>query len=815
MFVCLQVRNLKLKFEEIENNDLMPDQNTVSQLLNAAVSDSLSKLNGSKVSSKYGSYNLNMHSSAPWFESFRNHFMRTLPVSQHEFTRHFVACLLVVSSSEPDPKTEFANLEKQFRENVSELGSQRWFMSEILCCRVLVHDVAEGDEKAASELIQELKNEMGRGPHLSYLLSINSRRVFEVQELMKSNKKYGPKMVDPWKRFMSDTVNVTAKQFQHQKTERDKSRSNPGSNSAMTNGSVDSDKEIIRHPLDSTANSNLADDQSDSSPEVFEGNSDEISYHGLYMTSNDQEAIRSFVDDFIRRALLPHYEKQIRSLYDQLVAKKAITKSFFSATKKWLASGRTASYPLHFGSAENANFYPPEASEVQLRKLGDLAFLFQMYDIAYNIYYQCKGDFSSDGAHLFYAGSLEMTVFCQFMLGKSLTTSYIDTAISAYLYQCRNYNYALRCCLLCSEILLCKSVYSEATTNFLKLTSEESDLKSALLLEQVAFCYINSRGFPKPRKFAFYMILAGYRYNKADQKHHLLRTYDLAHQVFKSSSWSYAEDNINLTIAKHSHLVGKLDVSTQSYLSLLSTNSMDKSTQQVNFFQDFISCFKDFIDNSRALKDSKSTALPEVSLPHINSQAVAVTYGALQRDSNFDAPFIDSSHWIDLEKAATLFVTGAKTLQVTWKPSIQILSQTTTNSIRPRTARNEPVTVKLQFENTMKFHLYLEKIHLLWTLKRSGSEDLIENEYDILEGNKYVKTEVINELCFDNLEIKSVSLGMIPCVEGEINIVGVAYIMCSGSAETTFNRKTVRVSHSFSSKNCPTLNFPFLIVQDF
>ena len=768
----------------MESNDLVPDSSTVTQLLNAVVSDSLSKINGAKVNSKYGSYNLNMHSSAPWFESFRNHFMRTLPVSQHEFTRHFVACLLVVSSSEPDPKTQFANLEKQFRENLAEFGSQRWFTSDILCCRVLIHDVAEGDEKAASELIQELKNEIGRGPHLSYLLSINSRRVFEVQEIVKSNNKYGPKMVDPWKRFLFDNLKQpTQKAIKSKSADR-------GSNLDASNGSTESSQ--IRHPLDMPQSPNGVSDP-DSSPDSFAPITGENSYHGLYLTSADQEVIRSFVDEFIRRALLPHYEKQIRSLYDQLVAKKAISKSFFSATKKWFASGRTANYPMHFGSAESSNFYPPEASEVQLRKLGDLAFLFQMYDIAYNIYYQCKGDFSSDGAHLFYAGSLEMTVFCQFMLGKSLTTSYIDTAVSAYLYQCRNYNYALRCCLLCSEILLCKSVFLEASTNFLKLTSEESDLKSALLLEQVAFCYINARGFPKPRKFAFYMILAGYRYNKADQKHHLLRTYELAQQVFKNSTWSHAEDNINLTIAKHSHIVGKLDIATQSYLHLLTKNSMDKSNQQANFFQDFITCFKEYIEFKR---DSSSAKLSEVMLPYINSQAVVVTYGALQRDSNFEAHFIQSSHWVSLEKAATLFVTKAKTIPITWKPSIQVLSQTTVNNIKPRTARNEPVKIKLQLENTMKFHLYLEKIHLLWNLKRTDCEDLIENESDILEGNKYIKTEVINELSFDNLEIKSVSLGIIPCVEGDVNIVGVAYNLCSGAADTTFNRKTVRVSLS-------------------
>ena len=128
-------------------HDLASDQIAINQLLSAVVSDSFVKLNGtsSKVLAKYGSYSLNMHSSTPWFEAFRSHFLRTLPVSQHEFTRHYVACLLFVSSNEPDVKTKFAQLETKLRENIAETGHQKWFMSkDNLGCRVLVHDVAEG-----------------------------------------------------------------------------------------------------------------------------------------------------------------------------------------------------------------------------------------------------------------------------------------------------------------------------------------------------------------------------------------------------------------------------------------------------------------------------------------------------------------------------------------------------------------------------------------------------------------------------------------------------------------------------------------------
>lgn len=46
--------------------------------------------------------------------------------------------------------------------------------------------------------------------------------------------------------------------------------------------------------------------------------------------------------------------------------------------------------------------------------------------------------------------------------------------------------------------------------------SQDSDLRSALLLEQAAHCFIHMRN-PMVRKFAFHMILAGHRYSKAGQ----------------------------------------------------------------------------------------------------------------------------------------------------------------------------------------------------------------------------------------------------------------------------------------------------------
>ena len=69
---------------------------------------------------------------------------------------------------------------------------------------------------------------------------------------------------------------------------------------------------------------------------------------------------------------------------------------------------------------------------------------------------------------------------------------------------------------------------------YIKLTSEESDLLSALMLEQAAACFLKAgqiSGLALRRKFAFHMTLAAHRYSKAGQKQLSLRANILASKV--------------------------------------------------------------------------------------------------------------------------------------------------------------------------------------------------------------------------------------------------------------------------------------------
>jgi len=173
--------------------------------------------------------------------------------------------------------------------------------------------------------------------------------------------------------------------------------------------------------------------------------------------------------------------------------------------------------------------------------------MFRLYDLAYNSYHTVKKEFTSDinntsqqsteillNKTLYLAGALEMASLSNFMQNfsfsdqnsqslnssntasayKSYNLQYIDEAILLLLNTCKNNYFATRCALLSTEALKANNLFVKAAYQFISLSSDESDMRSALFLEQAAQCYLAMNMI---RKYAFFMSIAGYRFNKAGQ----------------------------------------------------------------------------------------------------------------------------------------------------------------------------------------------------------------------------------------------------------------------------------------------------------
>ncbi|XP_023365982.1 trafficking protein particle complex subunit 8 isoform X3 [Otolemur garnettii] len=729
---------------------------------------------------------LTSEATTPWFESYRETFLQSMPASDHEFLNHYLACMLVASSSEAEPVEQFSKLshEQHRIQHNSDYSYPKWFIPNTLKYYVLLHDVSAGDEQRAESIYEEMKQKYGTQG--CYLLKINSRA---------SNRASDEQIPDPWSQYLQKNS------IQNQDSYEDgpctiTSNKNSDSNLLSLDG-LDNEVKVDGLPNNFRAHPLQLDQPSDPSNsidgtdhvkpasslhETKKGNTGII--HGACLTLTDHDRIRQFIQEFTFRGLLPHIEKTIRQLNDQLMSRKGLSRSLFSATKKWFSGSKVPEKSINELKNTSGLLYPPEAPELQIRKMADLCFLVQHYDLAYSCYHTAKKDFLNDQAMLYAAGALEMAAVSAFLqpgAPRPYPAHYMDTAIQTYRDICKNMVLAERCVLLSAEILKSQSKYSEAAALLIRLTSEDSDLRSALLLEQAAHCFINMKS-PMVRKYAFHMILAGHRFSKAGQKKHALRCYCQAMQVYKGKGWSLAEDHINFTIGRQSYTLRQLDNAVSAFRHILINESKQSAAQQGAFLREYLYVYK----NVSQL--SPDGPLPQLPLPYINSSATRVFFGHDRRpadgekqaathvslDQEYDSE--SSQQWRELEEQVVAVVNKG-IIPSNFHPTQYCLNSYSDNSRFPLAVVEEPITVEVAFRNPLKVPLLLTDLSLLWKFqpKAFSGKDNEEVKELVTSQSAMIGTEVISEFLINCEESKVARLKLFPHHIGELHILGVVY----------------------------------------
>uniref|UniRef100_A0A8C7SVZ6 Trafficking protein particle complex 8 n=1 Tax=Oncorhynchus mykiss TaxID=8022 RepID=A0A8C7SVZ6_ONCMY len=738
--------------------------------------------------------------TTPWFEAYRESFLQSMPASDHEFLNHYLACLLVVSSSEAVPVEQFLKLsqEQHMIQHNGEYTNPKWFIPNTLKYYVLLHDMSQGDEQRADSVYEDMKQRYGSQG--CYLLKINSRTAAAGTD---------EQIPDPWSQYLNKSSLQTALLL----------NTVPSNLEAISVNSLDN-----THPLQLETAIDMpgsldclrAVATETKTTTVYTGVAAGTS-HGACLTLNDHNRLRLFIQEFTFRGLLPHIEKNIRQLNDQLVSRKGLSRSLFSVTKKLFGGGKVPEKSIAELKNTSGLLYHPEAPELQIRKMADLCFLVQHYELAYSCYHTAKKDFLSDQAMLYAAGALEMAAVSAFLQGgaqRPYPAHYMDTAIQTYRDVCKNKVLAERCALFSAEVLKSQAKYSDAATLLIKMTSEDSDLCSALLLEQAAHCFINMRN-PMVRKFAFHMILAGHRFSKAGQKRHALRCYCQAMQVYKGKGWSLAEDHINFTIGRQSFTLRQPENAVLAFRHILTNDSQQTATQQGAFLREYLYVYR--------------VALPQLPLPCINSSATRVYFGHERRlaegekqaathvslDQEFDQDL--AAVWQDLEEQVVA-AANRGVVPSTFYPTQCCLNSQTDNLHFPLAVVEEPIIVEVAFRNPLKVPLVLSDLSLLWkfTLKdfsRPQPQDVmvgdavtITNEKEAIaprtvQKHGIITTEVIPEFFMSPEETRVARLKLLPRQTGQLTILGLVYNLAStpSTGDSTIN------SNSFSQNQGPSV----------
>ncbi|XP_011314468.1 trafficking protein particle complex subunit 8 [Fopius arisanus] len=803
------VRNLHLSIQDIYTQP--PEPSVARKLLNDSVTSEQCERSATTTISNI---NLDIPVSVPWYESWRDMFLSVQFPSDHEFTKHYLACLLVVSTSDESPLEKLQQMASQLHQ--SPPGKlPKWFNNNALRYYILLHDASHEHEKEKAEKVfAEMKNLYDINN--CFLLQMNSRPPGQADDVLH--------LPDPWSQFLTKHADISLDHSSSPRTPADTTGVSSMPNqvtsghdkSSQAGTPVAPQNPILLSP-DITDKISLSSELSDlpslpvelgqeavpvtihplspenekpKLPETLEslkssGSPININvwadspnrppaHHGALLSTQDLDRIRTFISEFCLKSLLPYVEKQINLLNDVISNKKGVSRSLFSATKRWFGTNK----PGAAGSTPtNAVIYTTESPELQLRRLGDLCFMFGHYTLAYQAYHSAKRDFAADQAWLYYAGALEMAALSAFMQGEMTrkTIEYMDDAILTYSNSCKMPQFATRATLLSSECLKGENLHGEAAKQLIRMTSEDSDLRSALLLEQAAYCFISSK---MVHKYAFHAVLAGHRYSKAGQRKHSLRCYQQSYQVYNGRGWSLAEDHIHFTIGRQAASLKQVEEAARAFGRLLNPASRQPAPQQAAFLREFL-----HIHNLLLQESSNYSGLPVLPLPLINGNEIKVLLGPLLSSSSsvtaasavsFDHTHEDDVKWSKLEEH--LVSEGLGVVPMIFKPSIALYTDKTNNTNRPNAVIDEPIHLSIELHNPLHISVPLSKVKLIWTFEKDGevfnNETITENS---LSESSSVETSVIDHIVLQPTSRQRIILSCTPTQKGSLKILGVSY----------------------------------------
>ncbi|XP_072943715.1 trafficking protein particle complex subunit 8 [Epargyreus clarus] len=780
--VCT-VKNWKLIVRDVSWKPLQPTE--ARRQLNNAV---LHNYDDKTITLDLEGHKFDVPHSTPWFEAWTETYFEVQFPSDHEFTKHFLSCIIVATTLDDNIVDTYNSLNQQYAQyqNVTPPKLPKWFNNGVLKSYLLLHDVSLVSKEKADASFDTLKQTFGAAN--CFMLAINSKSPIDI----KVNDFWAPiikRAPDTNSDISSSLTNLSTSPVDSQVTFNPPNifisdeKQNTITSSVQHEGS---------HPL--TTNENEVYDNANSlQTHSFSGSSESVyatgraldnltEVHGAALNNNDIEAIKRFLQEYASKALLPHLEKQIGQLTEMVANRKGVSRSLLSATKRWFTTGKSGSTTIN-----NAVIYNTDCPELQLRRLGDLWFICGQWQKAFDAYHTAKREFYADSAWLCYAGALEMAAISAFMAGEAnrKTYSYMEESIVTYLNTCRMIQYAVRATLLSAPCLVSSGLYGEAAKQLIRMTSEDSDLRSAMLLEQAAMCFLQGPGTKAMcRKYAFHMVLAGHRFSKAGQKKHAYRCYKQAYQVYAESGWRLATDHVQFALGR---LAGALRLPRDAAHWLaapLAPASHHHRHQQDAFLREFMLAHQQWVESSEEFRERLGALAVPLALragTAVSCAGVAPLGAPGRRAAAAPPRAPDDAHWRRLEEAV-LHVARAAPPMI-FKPTCDVY--TAANDAHPVVPQGEPIQISIVLRNPLKVSLLLKDIEILWQFvpnveDMDAMKDKVLNNEPLLAAGQTVESDLITSQKIKTFVLegdcqKTLTFSIISLKTGQLNIHGLAY----------------------------------------
>nr|CCA15382.1 conserved hypothetical protein [Albugo laibachii Nc14] len=735
----------------------------------------------------------NMDSILPWYQAFKRVFMDTFRCEDFSLLTQPIAMLLVVSSSESNPRHSFEELGSI--KNLPPIFLQGLYDPNISKYHLVVHDCreAEGTSIDPDAIYQNLRLPNAYGS----VLRFNSSRAFSEGIDTKDS-------IVPLGSRASNRLGSQSLGFQ---------------GIDITGRALTKEDTVILNAF--------------------------VHKFGLQFVLPNLEA-----RIFQLNEVVSSMKKGVKNVFKSWLRKPKELSSRTASFTSSLGSngGKSISDPTLAGRNVTYRF---DSIEAQTRLLADTAFMLGDYDLALQTYRLVRDDYKSDRSVFHCANANEMIALC-LLLSKGSpmqTTNALEAAWTIYSKAPLNpivSRLAVRNAIIAGEMYhalshsgLMTDYMDSASASLIRGSAMEQGICSAVLTERAAYCDIQMR-LPRFRKYGFRMVMAGHIYDSLGHCAHAARCYTLARGIYDSSGWHQVEDHINFTLAQQANRLHDPLASIMLFLKLIGTGRNSASQQEALLYE-FGHIVKEFLANPHAIADDftytevqvdshsdgvKRLVVKELCMPEIEDKSTVVfaPLNATGIDRQVDGNALERGEWERIEQfhsqetrahyaaleaiaeknplsrfpAVYSSVSGTKNIWLVARAAEEASNALQSRSKRHAISVQKPDTyavgemmyVEFVMKNPLSCAVSVEDIHVFGSMEIEVANTL-KAVHEFPEWHTKTPHVQVNTTHIQLLPCseKSVRLSLCPTTEGLLKISGVRWSICGGdvNGEHTFS----------------------------
>ncbi|KAL4158144.1 hypothetical protein PRNP1_003923 [Phytophthora ramorum] len=352
-----------------------------------------------------------------------------------------------------------------------------------------------------------------------------------------------------------------------------------------------------------------------------------------------------------------------------------------------------------------------------------------------------------------------------------------------------------------------------ASAALIRGSTMEQGVCAAVLMERAALCDLRAR-LPKFRKYGFRMVMAGHVYDSLGHEQHSARCYSLARAIYDCSGWFLVEDHINFMLAQQANKLDDRMASINLFLKLIGTGRNSASQQEAMLY-DFGLMVKDFLATERADASTSSFSrggpilvkggdgsatkllVKDLCMPELDDKSTVVfaSTNAFGIDRSIDGNHSGAETWqelkevIDKQNRLHRYVTSANNDEArSWfAPSHLYAGYRNKRNTAIQNPENyvlgEQIYVEFVMKNALSCAVDVEDIHLFGKFETAGEDTAT---FDVPENRESGEQRIVIDSV--NLQLlpcseERVRLAVCPKIRGKLSLTGVRWSICSGDVQ--------------------------------